>query len=178
MSELHIVSAANECKELLLVLSKSYAGELHVYCVNDGAVFDYTETACPDVVPVAPEVTAGAYLYEPNASIMKAGCFSRLCETYHVRALGNNSHLFISPDKIDGFPGRGFHVNAVSTMNKKELKKNISGMAKANVAVRNFPMSADDLRKRLKLGDGGSIYIFATTAGERNHILLICEKWK
>ena len=63
-------------------------------------------------------------------------------------------------------------------MNKKELKKNISGMAKANVAVRNFPMSADDLRKRLKLGDGGSIYIFATTAGERNHILLICEKWK
>ena len=178
VSELHIVSAANECKELLLVLSKSYAGELHVYCVNDGAVFDYTETACPDVVPVAPEVTAGAYLYEPNASIMKAGCFSRLCETYHVRALGNNSHLFVSPDKIDGFPGRGFHVNAVSTMNKKELKKNISGMAKANVAVRNFPMSADDLRKRLKLGDGGSIYIFATTAGERNHILLICEKWK
>ena len=178
VSELHIVSAANECKELLLVLSKSYAGELHVYCVNDGAVFDYTETACPDVVPVAPEVTAGAYLYEPNASIMKAGCFSRLCETYHVRALGNNSHLFVSPDKIDGFPGRGFHVNAVSTMNKKELKQLLAGLTHANIAVRNFPLTVAQLRKKLKLKDGGSTYLFATTDAQGRHLVLRTKKRK
>jgi hypothetical protein len=176
VAELYIVSVANECKELLLVLSSASTSELRICCVNDESVFDYDESTADGLLSIAKEVTAGTFLYEPNASVMKAGCFSRLCSRYGVKALECNSHLFVSPEKISLFPGRGFRIDAVSTMNKKELKQVLSSIDRANVAVRNFPLSADNLRKRLKLKDGGGVYIFATTLSDHRHVLLICSK--
>ena len=92
-----------------------------------------------------------------------------------VAALGKNSHMFVSGRASDGFPGRTFRIKDAATMNRKELRRALSGTEKANVAVRNFPLTADALRKRLRLKDGGDTYIFGTTvAGE--HLLLICGK--
>ena len=177
--EVHIISVNNECKELLLVLSARNMGEnIRIFCINDAQSF-----ICDDLdmesssVKIAPSTLEEMqYLYEPNASLMKAGCFGVLSERYDARMLSKNSHLFVSREPIAAFPGRSFRIIAVSSFNKKELKRHLSGITKANIATRNFPLSVAELRKRLKLKDGGETYIFATTLSDESHVLVITEK--
>lgn len=178
VQEVHIISVNNECKELLLVLSARNMGNLRIYCVNDAQFFVCEESDMEaSSVKIAPSTFEEMqYLYEPNASLMKAGCFSVLSERYDARMLSKNSHLFVSQAPIEAFPGRSFRIIAVSSFNKKELKRHLSGITKANIATRNFPLSVAELRKRLKLKDGGEIYIFATTLSDESHVLVITEK--
>lgn len=178
VQEVHIISVNNECKELLLVLSARNMGNLRIYCVNDAQSFVCDELDMESSsVKIAPSTFEEMqYLYEPNASLMKAGCFSVLSERYDARMLSKNSHLFVSQAPIEAFPGRSFRIIAVSSFNKKELKRHLSGITKANIATRNFPLSVAELRKRLKLKDGGETYIFATTLSDESHVLVITEK--
>ena len=178
VQEVHIISVNNECKELLLVLSARNMGNLRIYCVNDAQSFVCDELDIESSsVKIAPfTLEEMQYLYEPNASLMKAGCFSVLSERYGARMLSKNSHLFVSREPIAVFPGRSFRIIAVSSFNKKELKRHLSGITKANIAIRNFPLSVAELRKRLKLKDGGETYIFATTLSDESHVLVITEK--
>ena len=191
--EIHIISVNNECKELLLVLSArnmgemeassadgevKHAGNLRIYCINDAQSFVCDELDMESSqVKIAPSTLEEMlYLYEPNASLMKAGCFGVLSDRYDARMLSKNSHLFVSREPIAAFPGRSFRIIAVSSFNKKELKRHLSGITKANIATRNFPLSVAELRKRLKLKDGGETYIFATTLSDESHVLMITEK--
>lgn len=191
--EVHIISVNNECKELLLVLSArnmgemeassadgevKHAGNLRIYCINDAQSFVCDELDMESSqVKIAPSTLEEMlYLYEPNASLMKAGCFGVLSGRYDARMLSKNSHLFVSREPIAAFPGRSFRIIAVSSFNKKELKRHLSGITKANIATRNFPLSVAELRKRLKLKDGGETYIFATTLSDDSHVLMITEK--
>lgn len=178
VKEVHIISVSNECKELLLVLSARNMGNLRIYCVNDAQSFVCEESDMESSsVKIAPfTLEEMLYLYEPNASLMKAGCFGVLSERYDARMLSKNSHLFVSREPIAVFPGRSFRIIAVSSFNKKELKRHLSGITKANIATRNFPLSVAELRKRLKLKDGGETYIFATTLSDESHVLVITEK--
>ena len=178
VKEVHIISVNNECKELLLVLSARNMGNLRIYCVNDAQSFVCEESDMESSsVKIAPfTLEEMQYLYEPNASLMKAGCFSVLSERYDARMLSKNSHLFVSREPIAVFPGRSFRIIAISSFNKKELKRHLSGITKANIATRNFPLSVAELRKRLKLKDGGETYIFATTLSDESHVLVITEK--
>lgn len=121
--------------------------------------------------------TASRYLYEPNASIMKAGCFAELSHAFGVEAIGPNSHLFVSAGIADGFPGRIFAIDTVTTLNKRQLRATLGTLSRANIAVRNFPMSVAELRKRLKLKDGGPTYIFATTTATGEHVLVAGHKF-
>ena len=184
VGEVHIVSVGNECKELLLVMSGKYAGLERIYCVNDGLEFSFTPeelSLCSQLsynsrlsrssLPAPP-----AFLYEPNASLMKAGCFALIARRYAIRQVSRDSHLFVSPCEVPQFPGRGFAVEAVTTMNKKELKAALAGVGRANVAVRNFPLSADALKKKLKLRDGGDTYIFGTTTADGTHVVIVCRR--
>lgn len=169
---------------------------LKIYCINDNQVMSYDETD-KSVVSIASGIECGIvrlekcsseendlpqdnckplYLYEPNASLMKAGCFGVISSRYGVKMLAKNSHLFVSEDPVADFPGRSFRIKAVSSFNKKDLKRQLSGITKANIATRNFPLSVIELRKRLKLKDGGDTYIFATTLSDESHVLFICEK--
>lgn len=191
--EVHIISVNNECKELLLVLSARNLGDmeassadgevkhaenLRIYCVNDAQSFvcDELDMESSPVRIAPPVLEEMQYLYEPNASLMKAGCFGVLSDRYDARMLSKNSHLFVSQAPIEAFPGRSFRIIAVSSFNKKELKRHLSGITKANIATRNFPLSVAELRKRLKLKDGGETYIFATTLSDDSHVLVITEK--
>ena len=178
VQEVHIISVNNECKELLLVLSARNMGNLRIYCVNDAQSFVCDESDMEtSSVKIAPSTLEEMqYLYEPNASLMKAGCFGVLSGRYDARMLSKNSHLFVSQAPIEAFPGRSFRIIAVSSFNKKELKRHLSGITKANIATRNFPLSVAELRKRLKLKDGGETYIFATTLSDESHVLVITEK--
>ena len=178
--EVHIISVNNECKELLLVLSARNMGEnLRIYCINDAQSFvcDDLEMSSSSSARIAPSTLEEMqYLYEPNASLMKAGCFGTLSERYGARMLSKNSHLFVSSAPVEDFPCRSFRIIAISSFNKKELKRHLSGITKANIATRNFPLSVAELRKRLKLKDGGETYIFATTLSDESHVLVITEK--
>ncbi len=175
VDQVHIVSVDNECKELLLVLSVENRQPTKVFCVNNSDIFDFTYDSAEDSFQFA-NIEESLYLYEPNASIMKAGCFVQLSMKYNIKAIGRNSHLFLSSSELKAFPGRKFRIISTSSMNKKELKDSLKGIDKANISVRNFPLSVAELRKRLKLKDGGDVYIFATTIGDSDHRLLICSK--
>ena len=204
--EVHIVSADGECKELLLVLAPDGKPEVQVFCVDiqsrpdsEGQyprsefVYSIATNAQEEMVENNSKlenstsaqptnstfnIQHSTFLFEPNASVMKAGCFDEIARAYGIFAISRNSHLFLSDREIDGFPGRTFAIDAVTTMNKRQLRQTLSGMKQANIAVRNFPLSVAELRKRLKLNDGGDTYIFATTTSEGDHILMLTHKTK
>lgn len=193
VAEVHIVSVDNECKELLLLLDKEQTDGLRVVCVNGASSFTFlpsvgmfSSQAGNNLFPAWEYLTdsdladSPLNLYEPNASIMKAGCFAELEAQFPVQQISVNSHLFLSSDEINDFPGRKFKILSISSMNKQEIKKKFSEslvpMESANIAVRNFPMSAEQLRKKLKLKDGGDTYIFATTLASGEHKLFFCRK--
>ena len=184
VGEVHIVSAGNECKELLLVMSRKYTGIERIYCVNDGQTFSFTPEEAANAAAEARNRTtaqpqdpaAATFIYEPNASLMKAGCFALLEQRHPARQVGRDSHLFVSHEEMPQFPGRGFAIRAATTMNKRELKAAMAGVERANVSVRNFPLTAEALRKKLKLRDGGDTYIFGTTAEDGRHMIFVCRK--
>ena len=179
--EVHIVATGNECKELLLVLGQQVHEEPsapRVFCVNDNQRIDYDSAAYTQGLRIGgkplPEVKN--YLYEPNASIMKAGCFDLVEERFGVTQVGPSSHLFVSATPVADFPGRGFAIEAIGGMNKKDIKRLLNGTKQANIAVRNFPLTAPQLRKKLKLADGGPVYLFGTTMQGCDHVLLRTSK--
>ena len=178
--EVHIVSVNNECKELLLILQKSsVSSEVAIHCehIVNAQHQHYTfiqEQERTSDCPLATEVDA--YLYEPNASILKAGAYRSLTQTYEVRKLHTSSHLYTSSHFIEDFPGRRFQVESVSGFGKKELKDFLQGIEKANLTIRNFPSSVAELRKRLKLKEGGEDYLFATTLADESKVLIKCKK--
>lgn len=174
VKEVHIVSVQNECKELLLVLGHETLEDLRVVCVNEAQTFEFVTQHVTEHNPVYNQKPL--FLYEPNASIMKAGCFMEVADYYQIGEVFTNSHLFVSDHEIPDFPGRGFHIEAITSMNKRELKAALQGIERANITVRNFPISVAELRKRLRLKDGGEVYIFATTVAEGTHQLFICRK--
>ena len=107
---------------------------------------------------------------------MKAGCFDEVARRFDACPVSINSHLFLSPVEIKDFPGRRFRIVSISSMNRQELKRSLIGIERANITVRNFPLSVDQLRKKLRLKDGGDVFIFATTNADNAHQLFICRK--
>lgn len=188
VEQVHIVSVGNECKELLLVLSAKGCPQPRLYCVNDNS-YDIFEIDSPaqtrplkrielfpeNLYPLKEGRGVAGFLYEPNASLMKAGLFDELANRYGVVPLARNSHLFTSEERVADFPGRTFQITAISSMNKRELKEKVLHLQQANISVRNFPISVAELRKRLKLSEGGSNYLFATTLANGEHVLIICQ---
>lgn len=201
--EVHIVAVNNECKELLLVLqveasvgdapavdaaskegataASSLPCAVRLHCEHIPTVGPHqheTFTLQQEreaVCPLATEV--GTFLYEPNAALLKAGAFRWLAQRYGVRKLHSSSHLYTSDEPVPDFPGRCFRVEAVSGFGKKELKTFLQGMVQTNLTVRNFPMSVAELRKRLKLKEGGDAYIFATTLADERKVLVRGRKY-
>ena len=181
VSEVHVVSVENECKELLVKLCHS-AEKVRTFCVNidaDGKaeMFDFDDemevnATCRYVSEV------GRFVYEPNASIMKAGGFKVLAERYGIGKFHPNSHLYTTDDEIADFPGRRFRVVKVSGLGKTETRGLLDGLTQANLSVRNFPMSVAELRKRLKIREGGDKYLYATTLNDNRKVLLLLDRIK
>ena len=176
VSDMHIVSAGGECKELLVVMQRDHHGSTTMHCANDGDTFTYQwGTAVQPPAVWDGECVSGMCLYEPNPSMMKAGCFGHVAAHYGLAVVSGDSHLLVG-SCVDDFQGRSFSIHTIATMNKRELRQALASIAQANVAVRNFPMSAATLAQRLKLRDGGDTYIFGTTTAQGQHVLLIGHK--
>lgn len=182
VAEAHVVSVNNECKELLLIATSTghaAPSPIPIVCVNLAAGqtqrFIFTREEEQDARCTYTD-RIGKYLYEPNASLLKAGAFRSLAGRYGLQKLHPNSHLYTSDLPVKDFPGRTFEVLSVFSLNKKEIKENLAGRPKANVTVRNFPASVAELRKRLKLAEGGDHYLFATTLGNEKKALILGRK--
>lgn len=186
VSHVAIVSAAGECKEVLLVVQPCLdrpLPEAVLICTEGTAEVFRCPLSAADIAPRTAEIgvdnysaLVGQYLLEPSASLMKSGMFGALQRHYGVRSISANSHLFVSSSARPDFPGRRFVIDAVTTLNKRELKEAFRGITQANITVRNFPLSAVELRKRLKVKDGGVTYVMATTLADGTHCLLLCSK--
>lgn len=177
--EVHVVATNNECKELLFWLSRATTptNEILIRSYNqqkEEQLFSFTlaeeEQACASYTS-----TIGKYLYEPNAALIKSGGFKSICTQLGLQKLHPNSHLYTSDNLQDKFPGRVFQVERVCGFSKKELKE-LQQLKQANLTTRNFPQSVQELRKRLKLSDGGTHYLFATTLQNGDKVLIDCLK--
>lgn len=181
VQQVHIVSVNNECKELLLLLGSGEElspDEVPISCINlSHAQGEQSLTFCRRQEKEY-ECTYTSelknYLYEPNASILKAGAFRTLSAIYKIEKLHPNSHLYTSAQYISDFPGRKFKITGSCGFNKKELKDLLGMEKKANLTVRNFPSTVSELRKRLKLADGGNTYLFASTLADEKRVLIRC----
>lgn len=181
--EIHVVSVRGECKELLFVQDSQYDGSPTYYASNLGLA-DEVFSCTDEQRKRAPLRVAGEHvasdsatcLYEPHASILKAGLQDVLCERYGVAKLHPMSNLFVSASPVQDFPGRRFKIVASCGFNKKELRTMLAGVSKANITVRNFPASVAEIRKKLHLAEGGDVYLFATTVADGSHRLIRCVK--
>ncbi|MBP3472730.1 MAG: hypothetical protein J6K41_10950 [Paraprevotella sp.] len=179
IQEVHAVCVQGECKELLLVMSRETSAPTTFHCANIEA-----EGTSSFVFTVEEETNAlctyadtpGRYLYEPNAAILKCGGYRSLSARFGLQKLHPNSHLYTSDHLCTSFPGRTFRIEAISGFGKKELRQALQGLSRANLTVRNFPATVADLRKRLRLQEGGDIYLFATTLNNGQHALIRCRK--
>lgn len=177
ITDIHIVSVGNECKELIFI--KNHSGkETELHCVNitknDIGIFSFTkqkEYNASVTYADQPE----QYLYEPNSSILKAGCYKFVGEHFELKKLHINSHLYTSDKYLPKFPGRHFKVKRTFGANKKEMKLHLT-MQQANISTRNYPESVAGIRKQTKLKEGGNDYIFATTLANEKKVLILCEK--
>lgn len=175
VKHLHIVAVDNEVKELLWELSANYIGSPEIKTINinneNRETFDF-ELNSNEYLPIF-EIPK-RYLYEPNNAIMKSGGFNEIGIHYKLGKLHSHSHLYTSEEQVD-FPGRIFKIEKVIPYSKKEMKINLEN-SKANITIRNFPDSVEEIRKKWKIKDGGSTYCFFTTDLNNNKIVLLCNK--
>ena len=173
--QVHVVSVKNECKELLLLVEGGFCGETEIVCVDLDELGVRSEElgvrSKESLLTVNYSVSKN-YLYEPNASIMKAGLFKTVAKRYNVQKLHPSTHLYTSEELVPNFPGRSFEIKKVTKVQRKEIQD----IDKANLSIRNFPGNVADLKKKLKLKDGGNTYIFACTLHDNSKVLIVCEK--
>ena len=176
LSEIHVVAVDNECKEVLVRITSKDSTELKIKTVNIDEkrqlrqIFQFSETEKEEsVATFASDI--GRYLYEPNVAILKSGAFQLISEKFDVKKLHIHTHLYTSDKLQADFPGRIFEVEKSFLFSKNELKENLKDVTKANISVRNFPETPESLHKRLKIKDGGEVYIFACTAMEKKMLI-------
>jgi hypothetical protein len=175
----HIVAIQGEVKELLFVVGNQVIDKIDVEfnTVNllpdtvVGLQFRWQEELTATVDFGNPQT----YLYEPNAAVLKAGAFRLVATRFGLIKLAPNSHLYTSDTLKPDFPGRLFILKAIIKPDKNTLKKHIPDL-KANLTTRNFPQTVAELRKKLSLREGGSVYILATTLLNGDKRLLITQK--
>ncbi|GAA4885421.1 hypothetical protein GCM10023311_05130 [Flaviramulus aquimarinus] len=175
VKSIHIVAINNEVKELLWILEANFNKPISIETINikkeANQLFKFyleykKQTESKYSLPLT-------YLYEPNAAVLKAGAFNQISEQLGIYKLHKHSHLYTSNKRID-FPGRVFKINKVISYNRKELKK--SSITKANITTRNFPETVQQIRKKLKISDGGDSYLFFTTDIDDNKIIVLTSK--
>ena len=180
VTQVHAVSLGRECKELLFVLDRNADGADPLIVAADAAAshppfcFRQSEEAAAEA-RIASDIWK--FLYEPSPAVMKAGAFKLVAARYGLEKLHPNTHLYTGKEYVAAFPGRRFEVESVMGFSKADVRtlKAATG-GKANLAVRNFPGNAEEIRRRLKVKDGGLHYVFATTLADGRHVLIDCLK--
>lgn len=180
VTEVHIVSVRNECKELLFVADRETTGNpATIVCVNFNTEstehFSFTREEETASNPTHAE-SLKQYLYEPNASVLKGGAFKSVAMRLELEKLHPSSHLYTADKLVSDFPGRKFEITEVLDFSGKTLKSLNQKYPKANITTRNFPLAVEEIRKRSKVKEGGDCYLFATTLQPERRVLVACRK--
>lgn len=176
VAEAHVVSVGGECKELLMVMTQKQVSETIIHCIDlPGEPFVFTRSEEESSTPLIVE-GFNEYIYEPNASLLKAGAFNTISWRYAIPKLEYNTHLYSSSRLIPDFPGRRWKVVDSATFAKKDLRRLLANVPAADITVRGFPTSAATLRKRLGLREGGNVHLIATTLFDGSHHLIRVER--
>lgn len=177
VEKVYVMAVDNECKEVLYLLNKEQGQEPEILAINllkEGneqiLSFNRQQEATAEISYSEPL----DYIYEPNAAIMKAGAYKTVALQFNITKLHPNTHLYTSAHYIDNFPGRYFQLQSVKKLDKN-LPKSIPHK-KANITVRNFPLSVAGIRKKTGLREGGDVYLFATTNYMDKPVVLVCRK--
>jgi hypothetical protein len=117
----------------------------------------------------------GNYIYDPNVSLLKAGAFKTVAQIYNVAKLHRNTHLYTNTEIIKNFPGRVFRVIKELHVSAKDIASELPD-GKAHVVVRNYPLSSQELQKKLHLKEGGNLFVIALTKCDEKKTLLLCSK--
>jgi 16S rRNA G966 N2-methylase RsmD len=183
VSDVYIVGVRNECKEVLVKQAHALGDSLHAGCVKVHCVDFLTDKKIEDSYNLTDknEITVvsdgvGNYLYEPDVTLMKAQAFGSLCQRFPVYQLDVETHLMTSDEFIADFPGRIFEVEDLIPFSSKVLKRLKKEIPQANIATRNFVMTAEELQKRSGIKDGGEVYLFGAKVKDMGQILLKCRK--
>jgi 16S rRNA G966 N2-methylase RsmD len=175
--KIYVVAVENEVKEILFHLQKDYQEEAQYHAVNllNKRNTDFTFKKSEEKNAVIKIGSPQAYLYEPNAVILKSGGFRIIAQYFDLQKIAPHSHLYTSTDLVENFQGRTFKIEAVCKLDKKEISQYLSEN-KANITIRNFPLSVKQIRDKLKLSEGGDTYLFATTDAQNQKIVIVCKK--
>ena len=190
---LHVIAVNGECKEVVCLLSRRdarscvYTNETKIVAVD--ICNNTTHGPCRDAInrvstteetertaPLSIATEIGTYLYEPNAAVMKASIFNSISQQFQVQKLEKNTNLFTSNELREDFPGRIFRIEAVHEFHPRKTAKELSHLESASIAVRNFPLSAEELRKTLKIKDGNACYLFGCTLSGNKKCVIQCQK--
>lgn len=181
INEIHIISVDNECKEILLLVDSTLSNDTLIHTINitgeEQQVFSFKSyDESQSTALLATEI--GSYLYEPNASILKAGAFKTIGNQYNLKKLHTNTHLYTSDALLPHFPGRIFKVDAVSGTSKADIKTLKNTVPKANVSVRNYPQSVEAFRQKTGIREGGNVYLFACKTADERLAVIQCSRVK
>lgn len=177
VKDVYVISVENECKEVLFAAESGFEGDPRIHCVNllkNGGMDEFVFTLEEERALEAEVGIPTQYLYEPNASIMKAGAFKSVSARLRVKALNPRTRLYCSNDLIGDFPGRVFEIVGRGTLGPKDAKR-LFPTRQANVISRNSGMSADELRKKLKLKDGGDRFAIGAAVSDVGRQLFACR---
>lgn len=178
VTELHVVAVRNECKEVLVKMRREADVGVVCHCVDflSSGRTDYSSTFPDTLVPPVVQAVVGRYLYEPDVTLMKARLFGSLCQQFQLCQLDHDTHLMTSGQLHPDFPGRIFCVDEQIPFSSKTLRRLKSRIPQANIATRNFPLTADQLRRRTAIRDGGEVYLFGAKVNLQGPQLLLCYK--
>jgi 16S rRNA G966 N2-methylase RsmD len=178
--QIHVVAVKNECKELLVNLERNCdIDNIEIVCVNitdrGKHIFSFNSDNEKNLEYDFVQ-NVRKYLYEPNSAIQKSGGFKSIAQKFGLKAINANSKIYTSNAFVNDFYGRIFIVENVFSFNKTEVRAGLKNIKKANIAVRNFPLSVADLRKKLSIDEGGDVYLFATTLFDGSKVIIQCRK--
>jgi len=157
--EVHIISLKNECKEVLFILERDFTSEPIIKVVGLGKDFNFEFQfhQQEEKNAIADYSLPKNYLFDPDVALLKAGCFKLLSERYAIQKIHPNTHLYTSENNLKDFPGRRFKIN--ETFEYKEFKKKKIDWS-ATIISRNFPLSVADLRKKHRVMESSTKYLF------------------
>ncbi|MFC3559159.1 THUMP-like domain-containing protein [Pedobacter jamesrossensis] len=171
VSEIHVVSIKNECKELLWIIEKGFSKELKITAatINDETkLFSFSKSELNCSPTLAKEINNFSYLYEPDAALLKSGAFNLIGNRYNLEKLHNQTQLYVSDNKETRFPGRIFKINEILSSSDLKKQKFLVG----NVVVRNYPAKAEELTKKFKIkSDDTKFLIFTKNSKEENIVI-------
>ena len=169
ITDIYVLGTKTECKELVALVNFKKKTEetpepiVHAVTLSKNCPaieFTFTRTLEAEATAIIgqQQPVKGDYLFIPYPSVMKAAPVKLLSDRFEVQKFHNNTHLYFGKhsDKSADFPGEALEIIDIIPWQSKNLKKLRLTYPQAMVSVRNFGMTADQLRKKLGIKEGGN----------------------